>query len=403
MSSILRINPDFYWLGALDPNLRIFDIIMETEFGTTYNAYLLKGTEGNVLFETVKDKFFDSYLEKIKTVTSLEDIKYIVVDHTEPDHAGSVAKLVAIAPHITVVGSQLAIKYISEMINAPFKSMVVKEDDTLSIGNKTIRFISVPQLHWPDTMYSYVEEDKLLITCDSFGAHYSDERVLKSELEAEKESDYLSAYKYYFDMIMGPFKPFVQKALHKIKDLSIEYICPGHGMILDASNMQKYIDLYDTWSQPVTHEPSIVVAYVSAYGYTKELAETIVQGIKSTNYPGEVHLCNLESESYESVMAKIATAEGLILGSPTILAEVLPPIWQILSSLNPVIHKHLSMGCFGSYGWSGEALTHMEERIKQLRCPMPVKPLGVAFKPSEADLNAAHDFGTEFAKSLESK
>lgn len=400
MSSIIQITPDFYWLGALDPNLRVFDIIMETEFGTTYNAYLLKGTEGIALFETVKDKFFDHYLEKIQATTSLEDIKYIIVNHTEPDHAGSVAKLIALAPHITVVGSPLAIKYIAEMINAPFKSMVVKEGDTLSLGNKTIRFISVPQLHWPDTMYSYVEEDKLLVTCDSFGAHYSDERVLKNQLESAKEDDYVSAYKYYFDMIMGPFKPFVQKALHKIKDLSIEYICPGHGMILDSSNMQKYIDLYDTWSQPVSHEKSIVIAYVSAYGYTKELAEIIHESILSSGYTGKAFLCNLETESFESVMSKIATAEGLLLGSPTILAEVLPPIWQILSSLNPIIHKHLTMGCFGSYGWSGEALTHMEERIKQLKCPMPVKPLGVAFKPSEKDIEAAKAFGAAFAQSL---
>lgn len=401
MSSILKVTPDFYWLGALDPNLRVFDIIMETEFGTSYNAYLLKGTEGIALFETVKDKFFNEYLEKIKSITSLEEISYIVVDHTEPDHAGSVAKLLELAPHITVVGSQLAIKYISEMINAPFKSLVVKEGDVLSLGNKTIKFISVPQLHWPDTMYSYVEEDHLLITCDSFGAHYADECILKSKLESEKEEDYISAYKYYFDMIMGPFKPFVQKALHKIKDLSIEYICPGHGLILDASNMKKYIDLYDTWSQPVTHEKSIVIAYVSAYGYTKELAETIEKGILESGYTGKVSLYNLETDSLESVMEKISTAEGLLLGSPTILAEALPPIWQILCSLNPVMHKHIAMSCFGSYGWSGEALAHLEERIKQLKCPMPVKPLGVTFKPSEKDLENARTFGADFAAFLQ--
>ena len=216
MSHILSIKPDFYWVGALDPKLRTFDIIMETEFGTSYNAYLLKGSEGVALFESVKDKFFESYLENLQSIISLQDIKYIVVDHTEPDHVGSVAKLLKVAPHVTVVGSLLAIKYISSMINAPFKSLVVKEGDSISLGNKTIRFLSVPQLHWPDTMYSYVEEDRLLITCDSFGAHYCDGRILRSELEAEKEDDYLSAYKYYFNMIMGPFKPFVLNALCKI-------------------------------------------------------------------------------------------------------------------------------------------------------------------------------------------
>lgn len=403
MSHILNITPDFYWVGALDPNLRTFDIIMETEFGTSYNAYLLKGSEGIALFESVKDKFFDSYLEKIQSIVSLQDIKYIVVDHTEPDHAGSVAKLLEVAPHITVVGSLLAIKYISSMINAPFKSLAVKEGDSISLGNKTIRFLSVPQLHWPDTMYSYVEEDRLLITCDSFGAHYSDERVLRSKLEAEKEADYLSAYQYYFNMIMGPFKPFVLNALSKIKNLSIDFICPGHGMVLDQSNMQTYLDLYETWSQPAVHEKSIVIAYVSAYGYTKELAETLEKNILSAGYKGKVYLCNLETEKVDSVMEKISTAEGLLLGSPTILAEALPPIWQVLSSLNPVMHKHITMGCFGSYGWSGEALTHIKERIKQLKCPMPLEPLCVVFKPSSEDLDAAKNFSIKFVEALNTK
>nr|WP_302599883.1 FprA family A-type flavoprotein [uncultured Cellulosilyticum sp.] len=400
MSHTLNISSDFYWLGALDPTLRTFDIVMETEFGTTYNAYLLKTSEGGVLFETVKDKFFDEYLEKIKSLTSLEEIKYIIVDHTEPDHAGSVAKLVALAPHITVVGSSLAIKYISQMINAPFKSLVVKDGGKLSVGNKTIRFISVPQLHWPDTMYSYVEEDKLLITCDSFGAHYSDERVLKSELEAEREDDYVSAYKYYYDMIMGPFKPFVLKALDKIQDLDISFICPGHGMILDATNMNKYIELYRTWSTPVKYEPSIVVAYVSAYGYTKQMAEAICDGIHANGYTGRVHLCNLETESVADVMSKVNVAEGLLLGSPTILADALPPIWSVMTSINPVIHKHLHVGCFGSYGWSGEGVTHMAERLKQLKCPMPVAPLSICFKPSETELTECINFGKSFAASL---
>lgn len=403
MSHILSITPDFYWVGALDPNLRTFDIIMETEFGTSYNAYLLKGSEGIALFESVKDKFFDCYLERIQSIVSLQDIKYIVVDHTEPDHAGSVAKLLEIAPHITVVGSLLAIKYISSMINAPFKSLVVKDGDSISLGNKTIRFLSVPQLHWPDTMYSYVEEDRLLITCDSFGAHYSDERILRSELEPEKEADYLSAYEYYFNMIMGPFKPYVLNALSKIKDLSIDFICPGHGMILDQSNMQTYLDLYESWSQPVVQEKSIVIAYVSAYGYTKKLAETLEGEILSAGYEGNVHLCNLETEKFDSVMGKIATAEGLLLGTPTILAEALPPIWQVLSSLNPVMHRHITMGCFGSYGWSGEGPIHISERIKQLKCPMPLEPLRVVFKPSSEDLEAVKDYSIKFVEALNAK
>lgn len=400
MPKTLNITSDLFWIGALDPSLRVFDIIMETKYGTTYNSYLLKGTEGTAIFETVKVKFFDEYLEKIKSLIDPETINYIVVNHTEPDHAGSVAKLLEYAPHATVVGSALAIKYVGNIINAPFKSQVVKEGDTLSLGNKTIRFLSVPLLHWPDTMYSYIEEDHILITCDSFGSHYCDERIFKSQLGPENEDDFISSYKYYFDCIMGPFKPYVQKALIKLKDLEIDYICPGHGMILDHTNMQKYIDLYDTWSTPKNDNPSIVIAYVSAYGYTKELAETIYESIQSGNYSGTTYLCNLEEESLESVLEKINNAEGLLLGSPTILAEALPPVWNVLSSLNPIVHKSLHASCFGSYGWSGEAVPHMHERLKQLKCTIPVEPLSVVFKPTDEDLTKAREFANHFVDSL---
>ena len=314
MCKTISINPDLTWVGALDPNLRIFDIIMETKFGTTYNSYVLKGTEGVAIFETVKEKFFDEHLEKIKSVVKPEDITYIVVNHTEPDHAGSVGKLLEFAPNATVVGSSLAIRYMSQIMNKPFKSKVVKDGETISLGNKTIKFLSVPQLHWPDTMYSYVIEDETLITCDSFGAHYSDERVIKSQLEAEKEADYIEAYNYYFSMIMGPFKPYVLKALDKIKDLSIKFICPGHGMVLDGDNIEKYMELYREWSQPVKREtPSIVIPYVSAYGYTAELAEKVKEGIESLEENVDVLMYDLVYADINEVIAEINKSEDISL------------------------------------------------------------------------------------------
>lgn len=400
MPHILDITPDFHWIGSLDPTLRTFDIVMTTEFGTTYNAYLLNTTEGCVLFETVKDKYFEDYFEKLKSLTSLENIQYIVVDHTEPDHVGSIAKLLEYVPHATVIGSPMALKFLGSIINKPFNKLAVKDSDTLRIGNKTLRFIGVPQLHWPDTIYTYVEEDRLLITCDSFGAHYSDEHILRSSLDADKDADYMTAYKYYYDVIMGPFKPFILKALDKIKNLDIAFICPGHGMVLDQNNMSTYIELYRTWSTPVKPQSRIVIAYVSAYGYTKKLAHAICEGIQNSDYPGEVTLLNMETTPLSSAMELINHSEGLLLGSPTILADALPPIWQIMTSLNPVIHKYLHVGCFGSYGWSGEGVSNMAARLKALRCPMPVEPLAVNFNPSDTELTEAKAFGEAFAKSF---
>ena len=401
MSNTFKITEDLFWVGALDPNLKIFDIIMETKFGTSYNSYLLRGSEGIALFETVKEKFFDEHLEKIRSVINLEDINYVVVNHTEPDHAGSVEKILEYAPNATVVGSNLAIKYLTEIINKPFKNKVVKDGETLSLGNKTLKFISAPQLHWPDTMYTYVIEDETLITCDSFGAHYCDERVLKSAIEDSKEDDYIEAYNYYFRMIMGPFKPFVLKALDKIKDLDLKFICPGHGLVLDNNNIEKYMNLYKEWCQSVKRKKqSIVIPYVSAYGYTEEIAQEIKKGIESSNFDVDILMYNLVTADMNEVLSEINQCSGLLLGSPTLLSDTLPQIWTILTSLNPVIHKGLSASCFGSYGWSGEALKNINERCKQLKLNVVSEPLGIIFKPSENNLKDAYNFGLDFAKKV---
>ncbi|MCI9069227.1 FprA family A-type flavoprotein [Clostridium sp.] len=401
MANTFKITENLFWVGALDPNLRIFDIIMETKFGTSYNSYLLKGSQGIALFETVKEKFFDEHLEKIRLITNLEDINYIVVNHTEPDHAGSVEKLLEYAPNATVVGSSLAIKYLSEIINKPFNSKVVKDGETLSLGDKTLKFISAPQLHWPDTMYSYVVEDETLITCDSFGAHYCDDRILKSSIEEDKEDDYVEAYNYYFRMIMGPFKPFMLKAMDKIKDLKLNYICPGHGLVLDKSNIEKFMNLYKEWCQPTKREKqSIVIPYVTAYGYTETIAQAIKKGIESANFDVDILMYDLVTADMNEVLKEINECSGLLIGSPTLLADTLPQIWTILSSLNPVIHRGLPASCFGSYGWSGEALKNITERYKQLKLNVVSEPLGIIFKASEENLETAFNFGLDFAKKV---
>ena len=201
----LELKKNLYWTGIKDKDLRVFDIIMETEFGTTYNSYLIKGSEKKALFETAKFKFFDTYLAELKQLVDINKIDYIIVDHTEPDHAGSVEKLIEMNPNIKIVGTAVAISFLKNIVNRDFYSIPVKENDTLSLGDKTLHFMILPNLHWPDTMYTYVEEDKVLVTCDSFGSHYTFDGVLRSQVTDEE--GYMTALKYYFDNIIGPFKP----------------------------------------------------------------------------------------------------------------------------------------------------------------------------------------------------
>lgn len=395
----MELKKDFYWTGILDPSLRVFDIIMRTEFGTTYNSYVLKGSEKTAVFETAKVKFFDAYLQRLTEVTPVEEIDYIIVNHTEPDHTGSLEKLLQMNPAIQVVGTSAAIIYLKNIVNREFHSRTVKEGDTLSLGNKTLRFMPLPNLHWPDSMYTYIEEDATLVTCDSFGAHYSHPGILRSTVTDQE--GYLRAAKYYFDNILGPFRqPFMERALTRIKDLNIDMICPGHGPVLDGSYAAEIQEIYTEWVKAPAPLPQkkVVIPYVSAYGYTGMLAESIAKGIRKAAV-AQVDLYDMVVSDEETVMAEIASADGFLLGSPTILGDALPPIWKILGSLFSPLCKGKPAAAFGSYGWSGEAVPNLTERMKQLKLNV-AEGFRVKFKPSDEELAEAEAFGASFAELL---
>lgn len=395
----LKIKNDLYWVGALDPELRVFDIIMHTPYGTTYNSYVVKGSEKTAVIETVKVEFFEQYLERLEDLeVNLKELSYIVVNHTEPDHAGSVAKLLALAPNAKVVGSPIAIKYLKAITNIDFEYIEVREGATLSLGNKTLKFLSVPMLHWPDSMYTYVEEDKTLFTCDSFGSHYSFDGVFNDLIE--NKEDYLDALKYYFDCIMGPFKPFMLKAINKIEKLDIDTICPGHGPVL-RSNPFEVVNKCKEWCQPAKKNEvkKIVIPYVTAYGYTEVIAKEIVKGIESKgNF--DIKLLNVIEHDLNDVVAEVASSDAFICGSPTILADMLEPIRELLTKLNPVIHGGKYAGAFGSYGWSGEAVPRIDTRLAELKMKTVAPSININFKPSEKELEESFNYGVAFADVL---
>lgn len=395
--SAIKAMDDLWWVGVEDHDLRVFDIVMHSDWGTSYNAYAVRGTEGVALFETVKEKFFDEYLQNLKEVCSLDEVKYIVVGHTEPDHSGSLEKLLELTPNATVVGSATAITFLKEIVNKPFASRAVKEGDTIDLGGRTLTFLSVPFLHWPDSMYTYIPEMKALFTVDSFGCHYADDRVFNDLIDG----DFTEAYKYYFDCIMGPFKPFVLKALDKIKGLDIQFIGNGHGPVLRA-NIPHYLELYRQWATPVVvpaDERRVAIAYVSAYGYTKQLAGVIADALAEGGVK-HVELYDLVECDLETARAAVQSADGFLLGSPTLVGDALPPIYEMLVGLNPIIHKGKPAGAFGSYGWSGEAVPKLTAQMQAIGLKLPVEGLKVRFKPSEAQLAEARQFGLDFAAAV---
>lgn len=391
----LKVSESVDWIGILDPDIKTFDIVMETKFGTTYNSYLINAQKKAVV-EASKEKFWDTYLAKIKSLVNPEEIEYIIVNHTEPDHSGNVANLLKVAPNAKVVGSGNAIRYLNDLLGFEFPNIVVKDGDTLDLGNKTLKFIGAANLHWPDSIYTYFEEEKILFTCDSFGAHYCSE-----EMFDDKVGNFDDAFKYYFDVILKPFSKFMLKAIEKIRPLEISAICTGHGPIL-RSSWKKYVDLSEKYSREYLELPlemRVFIPYVSAYGNTALIAQKIAEGVRQAGNI-EVFVKDIEKMPLSEIDEFLTRSRGLIIGSPTINKNTLNQIYQLFSVVNPIRDNNKMAAVFGSYGWSGEALEIIRNNLSNLRLKIFEEPFGVKFTLHEKDFENCIAFGKRFGEKI---
>ena len=396
-NQVLSITKDVSWIGVLDTSIVTFDIVMETKEGTTYNSYFINGNK-KAIIDTAKETFREIYLNKIKSITDPAAIDYIVVTHTEPDHSGCLKYLLDLAPKAVVYGSRQAIGYLQDMIDRPFDFVAVKDGDLLELGNKTIRFISAPNLHWPDTIYAYLQEDKLLFTCDSFGAHYCREAMFDDLVE-----DYNDSFKYYFDVILKPFSNFMIKAIEKIRPLKIQAICPGHGPILRSTWKEKvetsgkYAEQYIADS--LCMDNSILITYVSAYGYTKQMAEAIAEGIREiVRY--NINIVDIENILLGDLEELIVRSKSLLVGSPTINQNTLLPVYRMFAVINPLRDRGKKAAAFGSYGWSGEAVKIIENQLRALKFNVVMEGISSKFSPNDQKHQQLVDFGRSFARYL---
>ncbi|MDD5018363.1 MAG: FprA family A-type flavoprotein, partial [Eubacteriales bacterium] len=284
----VEITKDIFWVGARNPGLRVFDVIMRTDWGTSYNSYLIRGNEKTAVVDTVKESFADEHFDRISGACDISSVDYIICNHTEPDHSGALDKLLDLAPNAVVVCSKPASVFLRNILNRNFECMVVGDEDTLALGGKTLKFISAPFLHWPDSMFTYVVEDAVLLSGDVFGFHFSAENVFD---DLTPLSDVMiSSQKYYFDVIMGPFKNYVLEAVKKVRALHIDVIGPSHGPVLRSAPWDA-VDRYEAWASDIlaVNDPKkVYIGYVSCYGYTKTLAESIYKIVKNAGYDAEI-------------------------------------------------------------------------------------------------------------------
>ena len=273
----------------------------------------------------------------------------------------------------------------------------MKNNDTLDLGNKTLKFISAPNLHWPDTMYTYLEDENILFTCDSFGCHFADERMFDDQVD-----DFGEAFRYYFDVIIKPFSKFMLKALEKIENIDIKMICPGHGPILRSTFKQMMEDTR-LWSEKFIKQPrknKVFIPYVSAYHRTGEIAELIEKGILAAG-DFEVERLDIEHAHLGELEMKLTQSNAVIVGSPTINQNVLLPVYRLFSAVNPYRDHGKLAGAFGSYGWSGENRNMLSANLKLLKFKVfDEEGVFVKFTPSKEEKNIAYDYGFKFGEEL---
>lgn len=392
---MLKLKENIYYVGAINPNLRVFDIIMKTEYGTTYNAYLIKGDK-TALIETVHDSFRGVMTNSIREICELSEIDYVVFNHTEPDHSGAVDEIVKHNPGVTVVGSAAAIKNVSNVTNGEFKSMTVKNGDTLDLGQGLVlEFISAPNLHWPDSIFTYLPARKTVFTCDFLGAHYCEPLITDDEITYPDE--YAEAFAYYYAAIFGPFPKFVRDGLAKLEPLDFDMVCCSHGPVLKKS-IKRAMEKYAEFSAPKPQTRNAAIFYVSAYGYTAAAAERYAAKLNELGV--ETKCYNVIKHDMSEIQAAIGSSAGLIFGSPTINRDALKPIWDVLSVVDAITNRGKPYAVFGSYGWSGEACAMLEARADGLGLKKAHDAYKWLMKPSESDFEQIDKLASEFAAAL---
>ena len=396
-----KISDSVFNVGILNPNIRIADVVIKTNHGTSYNSYIVKGSDKTALIETAHKDYFKNYLQNIEEVISIEEIDYIVMNHNEPDHSGSISKLIELNPNLTIVTSPAGAIYLKNIINKPeLKIKVVKDGDCLSLGNKNLQFISAPFLHWPDSMFTWLVEDKVLFSCDFLGCHYCEPYTM--DINITNKEAYLASLQVYYSAIFSPFKKYVLNGLSKISNLKLSFVCPSHGPVLTKDGILfEIIEQYKAWSDlQKSSTPSIPIFYCSAYGNTELIAKAISKGIKNQISNVRIPLYNIVEHNTADLTNELNSSDAFLIGSPTINKNSVTPIWNLLSTIDAINNAKKPAATFGSFGWSGEATEQISSYMSSMKLSVFEEKFKVCFVPTEQDLKNATSFGEKFAQSL---
>jgi flavorubredoxin len=391
----VQVAEDLFWVGVVDWNLRDFHGYT-TSRGGTYNSYLIVD-EKTALVDTVKYQFLGELVEKISEIVDPEKLDYVVVNHIEQDHSSSFPEIMKLAKNATVLATQKGkeglIKHYGEI---PNEIKVVKTGDEVKLGKRTLRFIEVPMIHWPDSMMTYMVEDGILLSNDAFGQHYATSQRFDDEVD---EHFLMEEMAKYFANILMPLTTLISRKLDEITQMGIplNMICPSHGLIWRANPM-KAVRAYLDWCKGFANKPKVVVVYDTMWGSTDKMARAVVEGIRSTG--AEAKLMKLRATELADVVTEILDCKAVIVGSPTLHNEVFPTVSGFMTYISGLRPKGKIWGFFGSYGWGGGAVKKMIQIANEAKFEVHESSMEVKYIPTKEELEKCVEFGKEIASKI---
>ncbi len=391
----VEIKPDIYWVGAIDWAVRDFHGYV-TPNGTTYNNYLIKDDE-ITLVDTVKYDFKRVTIDNIKSICDPSEIKNLVINHIEPDHASGVAAIMALTPDATIYITDKGKKGLDRHFDtSPWNIKIVKTGDTLKTGKYTLTFLETPMLHWPDSMMTYISEAKLLISQDAFGQHLATASRFDDEfVECASVSELDHAIVDYYANILMPFGQLIKRKIEEVQNLGLEIdmIAPDHGVIW-RKDVHKILDAYMDLANGKA-DLSVSIIYDTMWHSTELMTLPLMQGIKDAGV--ECKVIKLRATPMSAAITQFWKSRGSLIGSPTINNILYPSIAEFLSHLRGLRPKNRIMGAFGSYGWGGGAVKDAYEEFRKMKLEIVEPGVQVNYKPSREDEDKCYEFAREFA------
>ncbi len=385
--SVKKIKKDIFWVGAIDWDRRLFDELIPLPEGTSYNAYLLRGKEKTALIDTVDPTKEDDLLVNLDDL-ELEELDYIVANHAEQDHSGTIPLLLEIYPEAKVVTSEKGKTLLQNLLLIEEERIItVKDNDTLSLGGKTLRFILAPWVHWPETMLTYLEEDQILFSCDLFGAH-----LAESNLWVDDESKVYFAAKRYYAEIMMPFRHNIQKHLERLKGFKIKTIAPSHGQVY--ARPEFILSAYQEWVSDEV-ENTVVIPYVSMHGTVADMVYILSEELMNQGIT--VKPFNLARTDIGALAMALVDAATLVIASPTVLTGAHPQAVSAVYLANALRPKLRYASIIGSYGWGGKMLEDLSAMMSDLKVEV-LSPVIVKGYPREEDYDSLVKLAKEIAE-----